>query len=215
MIAWPDDSPVRLKVCGMTRLEDAQLAAALGAWAVGFVFWPDSPRFIAPERARDIIVALPERITVVGVFVNQPAEFVREVANTARLDAVQLHGDESSRYARDLDLPVLKALTLARALENGTLDEWKRATILLDADDARKRGGTGKTIDWTAAAAVARHTPLVLAGGLRPDNVAEALHVVRPAGIDVSSGVERAPGEKDATLMTALFTAVASTERVS
>ena len=202
-------SPVRVKICGITRLEDAELAVDLGASAIGFVFWPDSPRFVDPERARDIVSALPAFVMPIGVFVDQPAEFVREVAARTGLGAVQLHGHESTTYARELGLRVVKAVTMRRAAAEGVLDQWAHATILLDAEDTERRGGTGRTIDWNAAAAVARRRPIVLAGGLRPDNVGEALRVVRPAGIDVSSGVEQAPGAKDPNLMRAFFTAVA------
>jgi phosphoribosylanthranilate isomerase len=201
---------VRVKICGITRAEDAKRAADLGAWAVGFVFWPRSPRFIEPSRARAIVDQLPAYVMPVGVFVDQPMEDVEEIARVVRLGAVQLHGDESVAYARPLTRRVIKALGLPQALADGILQGWGDATVLLDATDAERRGGTGRPIDWRQAAEVARRRPVVLAGGLRPDNVAEAVRVVRPAAIDVSSGVERAPGEKDPRLMQALFAAVSS-----
>jgi phosphoribosylanthranilate isomerase len=193
-----------VKVCGITRAEDAKAAVDAGARALGFVFWPKSPRFIDPYRARAIIAAVPPFVTAVGLFVNQHAEYVAGVASLARLGAVQLHGDESVAYAELLQRPLIKALTLGDHIE-----DWPAHTIvLLDAHDRTRRGGTGRTIDWAAAATVARRRPILLAGGLTPENVGEAVARVRPFGIDVSSGVERSPGIKDHGKIRALFEAL-------
>ncbi len=194
-----------VKICGITRLEDAEAAAAAGAAAVGFVFWPGSPRFVDPFRARAIARRLPPFVTTVGVFVNQTADYITGVASLVRLGAVQLHGDETPDAADELPLPVIKALPVGDA----RLAAWPvRRTILLDAHDPVKHGGTGQTIDWRAAAAVAAERRVLLAGGLTPDNVREAVQRVRPFGIDVSSGVERAPGIKDPERIRALFASV-------
>jgi phosphoribosylanthranilate isomerase len=197
-----------VKICGITRAEDAEAAVDAGAGAIGFVFWPESPRFIDPHRARAIAAALPPFVTAVGVFVNQPIDHVRGVASLVRLGVVQLHGDETPAYAAQLATPVMKAIPVdsERALAVGV---WpKRTTLLLDVHDPVKRGGTGRTIDWAAAAAIAATRRVVLAGGLTPDNVADAIARVRPYGIDVSSGVERAPGAKDHQRLRALFEAL-------
>jgi phosphoribosylanthranilate isomerase len=194
-----------VKICGITRLEDADAAIDAGAHALGFVFWPKSPRFIDPYRAREIVRALPSFVTPVGVFVNQSPEEVSAIASLVQLGAVQLHGDEPVADVEALRRPVIKALTLAAA-ENGRLDDWpKRVTVLIDVHDTERRGGTGRTIDWTAAASVASRRRIVLAGGLTPENVTDAVTVVRPFGIDVSSGVERAPGVKDHARIRTLF----------
>ncbi|MBI3490455.1 MAG: phosphoribosylanthranilate isomerase [Acidobacteria bacterium] len=194
-----------VKICGITRAEDAEAAVQAGAGAVGFVFWPESPRFIDPHRARAIAARLPPFVTTVGVFVNQAVAHVRSVASLVRLGAVQLHGDETPDEAAAIAVPVIKAVTLGDA----QVDRWpSRATILLDADDPLRRGGTGQTIDWPAAAAVAARRNILLAGGLTPDNVGEAVTRVRPFGIDVSSGVERSPGIKDPQRIRALFEAL-------
>lgn len=195
-----------IKICGITRLEDAEAAVAAGASAIGFVFWPNSPRFVDPYTARQIALRLPPFVTPVGVFVNQPLQHVRAVASLVRLGAVQLHGDETPEDAAVLSIPVIKAVSAP-----GTAtDAWPASTmLLLDAHDPVMRGGTGRTIDWTAAAAVAAQRKILLAGGLTPDNVAEAVARVRPFGIDVSSGVERAPGIKDHQRLRALFEALA------
>ena len=197
-----------VKICGVTRAEDAQAAVDAGANAIGFIFWPDSPRFIDPFKARAIRAELRPFVTAVGVFVNQPAEYVSGVASLVRLGAVQLHGDETPAFASRLAAPVLKALPLA-TLTDAALAAWpETATVLLDVHDPVTRGGTGRTIDWDAAAAVAARRRVVLAGGLRADNVADAVARVRPFGIDVSSGVEVSPGIKDHRRIRALFEAL-------
>jgi phosphoribosylanthranilate isomerase len=198
-----------VKVCGITRLEDAEAAVAAGARALGFIFWPESPRFLDPHRARAIVSALPPFVTTVGVFVNQPIAYVNGVAALARLSAVQLHGDETIDEAARVARPVVKAIGVSAATQAGAADAWPaRVTMLVDAHDPRRRGGTGRTIDWTVAAAIAARRRTILSGGLTADNVADAVARVRPFGIDISSGVERSPGVKDHARMRALFEVV-------
>lgn len=186
------------------------MAADLGAAAIGFVFWPRSPRYVEPDVAREIAAALPASVVCVGVFVNQEAAQVRQTSAHVRLGAVQLHGDESPEYAAALMEPVIKAVPLAEGFDPATLDTFPRAiTVLLDAADPVRRGGTGTAVDWTIAARAAARRPVVLAGGLTPGNVVEAVRTVRPYAIDVSSGVEAAPGRKDPDKLKAFFAAVA------
>jgi phosphoribosylanthranilate isomerase len=202
-----------VKICGITRLEDALAAVAGGAQAIGFVFWPASPRCVGVETARAIVAALPALVTPGGVFVNQPADEVNEVADRVGLGAVQLHGDETVDDAARIGRPVLKAFAIGDATRAEDADRWPdRVRLLLDVQDPARRGGTGRTIDWTRAAAVAARRQVLLAGGLTPDNVAEAVARVRPLGIDVSSGVESAPGIKDHRRLRALFDALAERE---
>ncbi len=204
-----------VKICGITRADDAAAAVEAGADAIGFVFWPDSPRFVDPYRARAIAAALPPFVTPVGVLVNQTAEYVRGVASLVRLGAVQLHGDETPAYAAGLASPILKAVSVDGSGAAAPLAGWPAATLLLlDVHDPVKRGGTGRTIDWTAAAAIAATRRVFLAGGLTPENAAEAVVRVRPYGIYVSSGVERAPGVKDPQRLRALFEALHGTSDV-
>ena len=204
-----------VKICGIRRAEDARLAAELGAAAVGFVFWPDSPRFIDPYRARPIARELAPFITRVGVFVDQPMEYVRGVARLLNLGAVQLHGHESPQYmatlARAGAPQMIKSLAVTDAFQPAAAVASipEAVTVLLDAHDPIKRGGTGRTIDWTLAAAAARLRPVMLSGGLKAENVAAAIAQVQPYAVDVSSGVESAPGVKDAGKMQALFSAIA------
>ena len=200
-----------VKICGITRAEDAEAAVAAGAGAIGFVFWPESPRFIDPYRARKIAALVSPFVTVVGVFVNQPLDYVNAVASLVPLGAVQLHGDETPAFASGVSRPVIKAVSVGVDTR-----VWApRTTLLLDVHDPATRGGTGRTIDWTAAADVAAQRKILLAGGLTPDNVADAVARVRPFGIDVSSGVERAPGIKDPQRLLALFEAVHDTSHIT
>ena len=201
-----------VKICGITRLEDAEAAVACGANALGFVFWPTSPRFIDPYRARAIVSTLPPFVTAVGVFVNQATDHVNGVATLAGLGAVQLHGDETVADASGITRPVLKAIAIAESSDE-EIERWPRhVTPLLDVHDSVRRGGTGRTVDWTRAAAIARRRRIVLAGGLTPDNVADAIARVGPFGIDVSSGVEKSPGVKDHDRLRALFHAVSEAD---
>ena len=202
----------KVKICGLTRLADALLASELGAAAVGFVFWERSPRYIDPAAARAIVGALPRDVAPVGVFVDPSAEQVREIAGTVGLSAVQMHGDETVEFCRSLPYSVLKAvgvrddasLETALALPAGI-------TVLLDAHDPIRKGGTGHTIDWSGAAAVAARRRVFLSGGLGPENVADAIAMVHPYGVDASSGVEAQPGVKDAGRLRAFFEAVGET----
>jgi len=197
-----------VKICGITRPEDAEAAVAYGAGAIGFIMWPDSPRVVAPERARDIVARLPVGTLAVGVFVNQPVEDVNALADRIGLTHVQLHGDETPAYGRAIERPVIKATS---EFGEHALAGWSSDTTwLVDARDPVRRGGTGRTADWLAAAAFGRTRRVLLAGGLTPENVVEAIGTVRPYGIDVSSGVESAPGIKDRDLMRKLFEAVAA-----
>ena len=185
-----------LKICGITRLVDALQAAEQGATALGFVFWEKSPRYITPERAAEIIAKLPSAVTTVGVFVNEDIDRVQAIATTAGVTVVQLHGDETPEYGAWLDRPIFRSMTLVDA--DAVIEGWPIGTpLLLDAADRERRGGTGVTVDWPRAAILARRRRVILAGGLTPDNVGEAIETVNPFGVDVSSGVEAAPGVKD------------------
>lgn len=199
----------RVKICGIRRAEDAQLAAALGAAALGFVFWPPSPRFIDPYRARPIVAALPPLVATVGVFVNQPPDFVLGVAGLLNLSAIQLHGDEHvDDYLRSA-FRLIKAVPVTDAFAPAALAAVPpQVTVLLDAHDPVRRGGTGRPVDWSRAAGAARLRRIILSGGLTPENVTAAVDLVHPYAIDVSSGVESAPGVKDPGRLRALFAAL-------
>lgn len=196
---------VRVKICGVTDARDAALASRLGAAAIGIVFWRTSPRYTDGERARQIVSSLPPFISTVGVFVNQLDE-ARDLARELRLSAVQFHGDESIEDCRSMDVPVIKAVPVRdRSAIDAAMAYPEEVTVLLDAHDPVRRGGTGVAIDWSVAADIARERPVILSGGLNADNVAHAVDIVRPYAIDVSSGVESAPGRKDGAKLRDLF----------
>ena len=190
---------VRVKICGITRPEDALAACEAGADALGFIFYPKSPRYIPPEDARRIAQKLPPFVSRVGVFVNAPAEEVRRAAQKVGLSAVQLHGDEAPEYCAEIQTPVVKAFRVLDSADfpYAAYQNAGAAAFLLDAYDPTRRGGTGKTFRWELAREAARRRPVILAGGLRPGNAAEAARAVQPYALDVSSGVESSPGVKD------------------
>jgi phosphoribosylanthranilate isomerase len=182
----------------MTNLEDALHAARSGADALGFVFYPRSPRAVTPEQVRTIIDGLPPLVTTVGLFVNQDVDEVRKIADFCRLDVIQLHGDEPPQLCRELiSYRVIKALRLRDADSIQNLHQYPVSAVLLDAWVPDRFGGTGHRCDWQLAAEVAKKRPTILAGGLDADCVAEAVRQVQPYAVDVSSGVERSPGIKD------------------
>jgi phosphoribosylanthranilate isomerase len=185
----------RVKICGITSPEDALVAAEAGADAIGLIFWTASRRAVDLETARVIARALPPFVSVVGVFVDEAPDHVRSVADAVGLSAVQLHGSEIVADWARFPLPVLKAMPVEAYADS----PWQtaRAAILLDAHDPVTVGGTGRTVDWDRARDIAATRRLVLAGGLTPANVAQAVAHVQPWGVDVASGVERAPGVKD------------------
>ncbi len=198
-----------VKICGITRVEDAEVAVALGADAVGFVFWPRSRRFIEPAAARRITRELRGRALAVGVFVNESVERVNVVADHVGLTAVQLHGDEPLEYCARIDRPVIKAVAVEQRVDEERLAAVPSdALLLLDAADAERHGGTGQQVNWHVAAAISRRRPSVLAGGLSVGNVCEAIATVRPFGVDVSTGVESTPGIKDPLKLQAFLAAV-------
>lgn len=201
---------MKVKICGITRAQDALLASDLGASAIGFVFWPKSPRYVDPVEATAIAAQLPADVAPIGVFVDPSLDEVRQVVDQVGLAAVQLHGDEPSAAYREWPYRVIKAI----AVRGATTVDIARAvpagvTVLLDAADDERKGGTGRTSDWLVARSIAAQRRTFLAGGLRPSNVAEAIRVVSPYGLDVSSGVEAAPGRKDPARLRALFDEVA------
>lgn len=200
-----------VKVCGITRAEDGVVAAECGASAVGFVFWDRSPRAVTLEAAAEMAAALPRGVLRVGVFVNALPHIVRRFVAGVPLDVVQLHGDEPALWAEAFGRPVLKAVDpLEPAHAEWLATPPEAATLLVDAIDRARRGGTGALADWSRAATLARTRPLVLAGGLTAANVAAAVREVRPYGLDVSSGVESRPGVKDAGRVRAFFAALAA-----
>jgi phosphoribosylanthranilate isomerase len=198
---------VRVKFCGITRLEDAHEAARLGAWAIGLNHWAASPRRCDPAVAVEIGAALRRRLEVVGVFVNASLEEIDAAAEDESLTMLQLHGDEGPAFCREAarrtGLKVIKAVRVRSAADVQAAEAYRTDFHLLDAHRPEVPGGSGESFDWELVADRRSNVPLILAGGLTPDNVADAIGVARPFAVDVASGVEAEPGVKDHALMAA------------
>ena len=200
--------PVRVKVCGTTRLKDALLAVACGADAIGFIFYKKSPRYVTLKTAKEICSKLPPFVHRVGVFVNETAEAINLIADRCGLDTVQLHGDESPAFCKKIKHRVIKAVRIKDSGSLGGLSQYTVDGYLLDTFKEDQWGGTGKVFDWTLAQRAKRYGPVIIAGGLNPRNVKEAIRQVQPYGVDVSSGVEQSPGKKDPKKLKAFLKAV-------
>lgn len=202
----------KVKICGITNADDAAAAVAAGADALGFNFYRKSPRYIEPVLAKHIVASLPPFVMPVGVFVNEDVSAVRSIMDASGLAMAQLHGDESAAYCEQLARPVIKALRLKDRGSFLTLAEFQgRAGVrafILDTFSESAYGGTGQVTDWVLASEAAKSTTILLAGGLTPANVGEAILAVRPYAVDVSSGVESAPGKKDHIKIRAFLDAV-------
>ncbi|MFB3921128.1 MAG: N-(5'-phosphoribosyl)anthranilate isomerase [Terriglobia bacterium] len=204
----------RIKICGITRPEDAQFAIELGAAALGFNFYPPSPRFIEPRRAAEIIRRLPPLVTSVGVFADENDDgHVAGVAREAGVNAIQLHGPRlPARNGVLAAFSLILAVAVGENFQAAELGRMKASAFLLDTVDRNLLGGTGRTFDWSLARAARNYGNIILAGGLTPENVEKAIREVRPFAVDVASGVESAPGIKDATKLRAFFAAVRQTD---
>ena len=211
---WGVESDVpKVKFCGITSLGDARLAADAGAWAVGLIFWPHSPRRCDPAVAAEIGAALRRRLEVVGVFVNPTLEQLASTAETVGLTAVQLHGEEGPSFcaeaARRTGCKVIKAVRVRSRADIQALVPFHTDFHLLDSHVAGRRGGSGETFEWELARAHRGPVPMILSGGLRPENVADAISAVGPFAVDVASGVELEPGRRDPDKLRAFARAVA------
>ena len=207
----------RVKICGITRLEDAELATALGAWALGFILWPGSKRHADPALAAGIARRVRRQVELAGVFVNPTLDEVAHAVELIGLTHVQLHGDEGPAFATEVarrtGAKVIKAVRVASAADLQALERFRTDFHLLDTGGvAGMRGGTGQAWDWGLAARRRSKVPAILSGGLTPENVAEGIAAVKPYAVDVASGVESAPGIKDHARLEA-FLAVASPAR--
>lgn len=186
---------VHAKICGITSREDALCAVKCGADALGFIFYEKSPRYVAPEKAAEIICDLPPFVTPVGVFVNAP--HIAATVKLAGLRTIQLHGDEPPEACLGHDVPVIRTLRVGNEFDALALRSYPVHTFLLDTARAGSYGGTGETFDWAKAREAKNYGRIILSGGLNPDNVREAIEQVAPYAVDTSSGVEAEPGKKD------------------
>jgi len=196
----------QVKVCGITNEEDALCAAKLGAAALGFIFYPPSPRFIKPADARKIVSVLPDELVRVGVFVNERAEKIKEIMEYCGLDFIQLHGDESAEFCRQFHAStIIKTVSLRCEQDLVNSFSYHVAAILVDRRHAGLYGGTGKKANWELACRIKNKKPLILSGGLNEGNIAEAIKSVTPNALDINSGVELRPGKKDHAKMARIF----------
>jgi phosphoribosylanthranilate isomerase len=190
----------QIKICGLTNTEEAVKTANAGADAIGLMFFKNSPRYVKPERAKTICAALPDDVTTVGVFVNEPFNSIMDIVSTSNLDAVQLHGNEPPKFVRQLTdqgLIVIKCLYMEGQPSIAQVSTYDASAYLVECTRGELPGGNAMTWDWEEAAAFGEKNPMVLAGGLSPENVASAIRKTMPDAVDVSSGVERTPGKKD------------------
>jgi phosphoribosylanthranilate isomerase len=202
-------SPVKVKICGIRTVEEAQAALDAGADALGFNFWPSSPRYIKPSAAREVIKALPPIVCKVGVFVNEEANRIVDIASAAGLGAVQLHGDEAPEFCERLgSIKTIKAIRVGQDFDLRVIEKYRVSMVLLDSSIEGRYGGTGQRFDWRIAIEAKRLAPIILAGGLTTLNVWDAITHVRPSAIDVCSGVEAEPGRKDLNKLRAFMAVV-------
>ncbi len=203
---------MRIKICGITQPQQGKAIASLGATALGFICVPASPRYVKVDQIRAVVEQLPEKIDKIGVFANSTALEITQTVVNSGLTGVQLHGDESSEFCQQLR-QLLPSVEILKALRIRSVEDIDKAatytatadTLLLDAYDPQQLGGTGTTLDWVMLQQFSPSCPWFLAGGLTPNNILEALTQVNPSGIDLSSGVERAPGDKDLDKVAKLF----------
>ena len=192
------------KICGITNLIDAKVSVENGASAIGFIFYEKSPRTISIENAKFISRHLSNDISKVGVFVNHDTAFIEEAIRSVSLNIIQLHGDETPGFCNQFDVPVFKAVRIKNEASLSVMDQYNVAGFLLDTFSNKQYGGTGETFDWSLLNEQI-DTPIILSGGLNPDNILDAIDSVNPAAIDVNSGVELSPGKKDHQKINLLF----------
>jgi len=196
----------QVKICGITNEKDALCAAGCSAAALGFIFYPHSPRYVKPEDARKIIRVLPDDLVKVGVFVNERTDEIKKVMKYCGLDMIQLHGDETPEYCRDFPASrMIKAIELKDDDDLNRALNYDVAALLVDSRHAGLFGGTGRKANWDLACRIINKKPLILSGGLNEKNIAEALKVVAPAALDINSGVESEPGKKDHAKLARIF----------
>lgn len=191
------DTQIKVKVCGMTNLEDVRVAVEADADAVGFIFYKKSPRSVNMKAVREMVMELPSFVDAVGVFVNETAEQINKIADRCNLDRVQLHGDETPVFCRKIRRRVIKAFRVKDLHSLKKLSDYSVSSFLLDTFSEDQQGGTGKVFDWGLAHPAKKYGPVILAGGLTSNNVRQAIQRTQPYGVDVCSGIERQPGVKD------------------
>ena len=208
------DTQVKVKICGMTNLKDVKVAVDGGVDAVGFIFYKKSPRSVTMQAVRKIVLELPPFVDSVGVFVNETAEQINKIADRCNLDRVQLHGNESPSFCKKIRRRVIKAIRVKDIQSLKKLSDYPVSSFLLDTFSEDQYGGTGKVFDWNLAYPAKKYGPIILAGGLTPINVHQAIQRIQPYGVDVCSGVESQPGIKDHKKMKAFLKNVKAERKI-
>lgn len=208
------DTQVKVKICGMTNLKDVKVAVDGGVDAVGFIFYKKSPRSVTMQAVREIVLELPPFVDSVGVFVNETAEQINKIADHCKLDRVQLHGDESPAFCKKIRRRVIKVIRVKDIQSLKKLSDYPVSSFLLDTFSEDQYGGTGKVFDWNLAYPAKKYGPIILAGGLTPINVRQAIQRIQPYGVDVCSGVESQPGIKDHKKMKAFLKNVKAERKI-
>ena len=208
------DTQVKVKICGMTNLKDVKVAVDGGVDAVGFIFYKKSPRSVTMQAVREIVLELPPFVDSVGVFVNETAEQINKISDHCKLDRVQLHGDESPAFCKKIRRRVIKAIRVKDIQSLKKLSDYPVSSFLLDTFSEDQYGGTGKVFDWNLAYSAKKYGPIILAGGLTPINVRQAIQRIQPYGVDVCSGVESQPGIKDHKKMQAFLKNVKAERKI-
>lgn len=208
------DTQVKVKICGMTNLKDVKVAVDGGVDAVGFIFYKKSPRSVTMQAVREIVLELPPFVDSVGVFVNETAEQINKISDHCKLDRVQLHGDESPAFCKKIRRRVIKVIRVKDIQSLKKLSDYPVSSFLLDTFSEDQYGGTGKVFDWNLAYSAKKYGPIILAGGLTPINVRQAIQRIQPYGVDVCSGVESQPGIKDHKKMKAFLKNVKAERKI-
>ena len=196
---------IPVKICGITSLENAWMAVNYGASAIGMIFYKGSPRYVEPNKVVKWIEQVPDKVKKVGVFVNENIEIIQSAIEKLSLDYIQIHGNESPEFCKEIIKPIIKVLRVDNYVDNSVLEGYNVYAFLLDTYKKDKFGGTGENFNWEFVAALKTETPIILSGGLNADNILQGIDVVQPAAVDLSSGVESRPGEKDENKMKKLF----------
>ena len=206
---------IPVKICGITTYEDAEIAVNYGASAIGMIFYKGSPRYIYPEKVEEWISAIPEKMKKVGVFVNEKRKNIKTIVEKLNLDYIQLHGDESPEYCEKMIRPVIKAFRVGTDFDPAVLGNFQVQAFLFDTYQKGKPGGTGISLNWGLISNLKTNTPIILSGGLNPDNITEGIETVQPSAVDVNSGVESEPGVKDKVRVEKLFNTLGNTDYIA
>ena len=196
---------IPVKICGITTCEDAEIAVNYGASAIGMIFYEGSPRYIYPEKVKEWIPAIPAKMKKVGVFVNEKRKNIKTIVDKLNLDYIQLHGDESPEYCDKMIRPVIKVFHMGTDFDSAVLGNFQVHAFLFDTYQKDKCGGTGRSFNWDLISDLKTDTPIILSGGLNPENINEGIETVQPSAVDVNSGIESEPGIKDKVKVEKLF----------